>query len=276
MHVQMYTWYCRFPRDPYHIKVMITLLWIAQTFYFFSNSCMLYRALVSDVKSYANAPIWELKWIGPHKLVVTTLYQIFFTLRLWSSFGISKHSYYPLPQLLHCGFCFFLLSVNVHHVWRIPVNIQYATFWWEKSAWNGAIAVTDILLSAYLAFLMLRRRNGFKSTRTIMQLITIYGVATGGLSAILAIVTLISGQLDWLGGIYATATWAPAVMICAIMANLHLRSSLRASMPREESIPTPSFSLHVLGRASSTSSDHNALASGTSRTVSSAIPSAPQ
>ncbi|KAF8313714.1 hypothetical protein DL93DRAFT_2228456 [Clavulina sp. PMI_390] len=76
-----------------------------------------------------------------------------------------------------------------------------------------------------------------------MNLITLYGVATGGLSSLLALAGLIFNQVKSYPGLFVTTTWGPAITICAVLANLQVRSSLRALIPTEQSIPVPSFSI---------------------------------
>ncbi|KAF8304827.1 hypothetical protein DL93DRAFT_2090073 [Clavulina sp. PMI_390] len=66
MHVQSYTWRRKFPNDRYYIKAMIGTMWLAQTFYFFSSSTMLYKALISEVKDSDDVPLWY-----GHSFVIT-------------------------------------------------------------------------------------------------------------------------------------------------------------------------------------------------------------
>ncbi|KAF8304823.1 hypothetical protein DL93DRAFT_414815 [Clavulina sp. PMI_390] len=175
MHIQIYTWRRRFPKDSPHIKVLIGTL---------CASTLLYNALISDARSSSDASLWELNWMGPHKALVTTLYQIFFTVRLWL-YGRDLRFVVPLVLFVAttAGFGIF----NAWYAWN-----RFAEFWWQKTAVYALILITDILLSGYLAFLMFRPRSRFKSTESMMYLIMVYGVATGAITSVLALVGLIS------------------------------------------------------------------------------------
>ncbi|KAF8318008.1 hypothetical protein DL93DRAFT_2095553 [Clavulina sp. PMI_390] len=116
--------------------------------------------------------------------------------------------------------------------------------YWTQTAWNISIVVTDIVISGYLSYLMRKRRTGFRSTNSMTTLITLYGVTNGAVSSAVALVAFLGNQLVNVDMSINIALWSPPLMICVVLAN-----ALRALVPPDESIPMPSFSLHVLARA---------------------------
>ncbi|KAF8304829.1 hypothetical protein DL93DRAFT_2090075 [Clavulina sp. PMI_390] len=150
---------------------------------------MLYNALIVAATDASKVSTWELRWMAPHKLIVTAVYQIFFTIRLWS-YGRNVLIIMILGLLIVAT---SVLSVMAcYHVWHIEPFVQTSYFWWEQTACSTLIVATDVLLSFYLAVVMLKQRNGFKSTNSILYMITLFTVATGAVNSIFALVNLIS------------------------------------------------------------------------------------
>ncbi|KAF8312449.1 hypothetical protein DL93DRAFT_1305080 [Clavulina sp. PMI_390] len=113
---------------------------------------------------------------------------------------------------------------------------------WSVIVWNSLVVVTDLTISVYLSYLMMRKRSGIRSTNSIMNLVMLYGLATGMVSTVLAIAIVLAYKQAWISGIGLFGTCGPPVTICAVLANLHMRSGLRLREARDASIPT-SFSI---------------------------------
>ncbi|KAF8318007.1 hypothetical protein DL93DRAFT_2165416 [Clavulina sp. PMI_390] len=82
-----------------------------------------------------------------------------------------------------------------------------------------------------------------------MTLITLYGITNGAISSAVALLSLLGNQLGLTNISINVALWSSPLAIVVVLANLHLRSTLRALDSYDQSIPVPSFSLHVVGRA---------------------------
>ncbi|KAF8313608.1 hypothetical protein DL93DRAFT_1152827 [Clavulina sp. PMI_390] len=95
---------------------------------------------------------------------------------------------------------------------------------------------------------MLRGKGDYQSTNSILNLIIVYGVATGAISSAIALAIFFSNELHLIGlGIF-TGMGTPAIMISAVLANLQLRHALRVIVepPYKEAPPTSSVSLDVI------------------------------
>ncbi|KAF8308307.1 hypothetical protein DL93DRAFT_2171162 [Clavulina sp. PMI_390] len=115
------------------------------------------------------------------------------------------------------------------------------------STWYSLIVVTDSFISFYFIFVMMRRRSTVQSTNSIMKRITLYGVSSGGVNSLSALFILVAIQVWWLPGIMVIIPGWSAITISTVLANLHLRSALRARIPKDQDIPLTT--LHDAGYA---------------------------
>ncbi|KAF8304834.1 hypothetical protein DL93DRAFT_415458 [Clavulina sp. PMI_390] len=201
LHVQAYLLFRRFPRDPIYLKALVSILCLFQTFYFGTSLSFLYYNVIYTAKN--NAPIlagrWDIYYIATHRLITTTLTQIFFVARLWA-YGLHKSATVPLGVMI-AG----TLAVGIvenYEVWHLQLGS--GLFFWSLSAWNSLIVAVDTIISISLFVLMSKRKSGFKSTNSVMRMITLYGVATGGINSVLALASLIFNQLNYFPGQFVT------------------------------------------------------------------------
>ncbi|KAF8304831.1 hypothetical protein DL93DRAFT_2102354 [Clavulina sp. PMI_390] len=144
VHIQIYTWHQRFPKDPLHIKVMIAMLCldglklISNAVSSCSNLVVVYHLLVTSLKDLAKESLWYYTFI----ILVSALWILTTTLR-----GLK---------------------------WMAPQRME------------GIFASCCPCL-----------RNWMKS---IAHWVTVYGLATGAVNSIFALVGLISNQVGWLSG----------------------------------------------------------------------------
>ncbi|KAF8313715.1 hypothetical protein DL93DRAFT_1163365 [Clavulina sp. PMI_390] len=222
MHVQAYLYYRRFPRDSVYIKLLVLTLCLFQTFYFCLS--FLYYNLIYAAENNATilAGTWDVHYIATHRLITTTLTQVFFAGRLWA-YGLHVWMMVPLGIMVVAT-----LGIGIaenYNAWHLQPGSKL--FVWSVSAWNSLM-------------------SGFRSTNSVIRMITLYGVASGTINSLLALGSLIFNQIECFSGQFLTIAWPPVITICAVLANLQVRSSLRALIPTDQSIPTPSFSMKAL------------------------------
>ncbi|KAF8313697.1 hypothetical protein DL93DRAFT_1161416 [Clavulina sp. PMI_390] len=195
--VQSYLLFRKFPKDPYYLKLIVLTLCVSQMFYFFSCLLILYNDLVRAAMDITllSASIWEMRWVSTHRLITTTLSQLFFAGRLWS-YGRDLRVILPLAIVIMTTTAFGIAESD--KTWHLEYTGSLSLFYWSQTAWNISIVATDLFISLYLLCLMLRRRSGFKSTNSILNLIIIYGVTTGVVSSVLALIGLVSNEVDCL------------------------------------------------------------------------------
>ncbi|KAF8318016.1 hypothetical protein DL93DRAFT_491127 [Clavulina sp. PMI_390] len=245
--IQTYLFFQRFPKDPFVMKLLVASMWLLQTFSIIGCVDLAYFELIRTLNdpSLLSVVPWNIRYLATHRMIITTLTQVIFTTRLWA-YGRDLRMIMLLAVSI--AVTLGLGIVNSIYTWRIT-DAKFS--YWTQTAWNTSIVVTDVLISTYLSYLMQRRKNGFRSTNSIMNMITLYGILNGAISSAVAALACIGchldqNQLGMLNLSLNVAMWSPPLMICVTLANLHLRSTLRSLMPRDESIPMPSFSLQVM------------------------------
>ncbi|KAF8308306.1 hypothetical protein DL93DRAFT_2087063 [Clavulina sp. PMI_390] len=165
-----------------------------------------------------------MRYLSYQTMIVTTLTQIFFASRLWA-YGRDFRVMVPLGLLILTTFVFGIWSTI--DAWTLESNGKGSEIYRVFTTWKSLTVGTDLTISIYLCFLMIRRRSGIKSTDSFMNLIMLYGVASGALSSVLAVINLVADDTLSFRDTLLVAPLYPPVMVCAVLANLHLRSSLR-------------------------------------------------
>ena len=64
-----------------------------------------------------------------------------------------------------------------------------------SSAANAVVATTDILIAAVLVVLLGSNRSAFKSTNSVLNRLIMYTIASGAVTALCAIATLVTAQV---------------------------------------------------------------------------------
>ncbi|KAF8321583.1 hypothetical protein DL93DRAFT_2072324 [Clavulina sp. PMI_390] len=101
-------------------------------------------------------------------------------------------------------------------------------------------ALTDVLLASVLAFEMRKRRTGHSRTNSILNRLILYVVATGAISASLVIVMLFLFTIaNIIESVLLFALPLGAIYITTLLANLHLRSSLRTALEVPSKLEAP-------------------------------------
>ncbi|KAF8318015.1 hypothetical protein DL93DRAFT_490930 [Clavulina sp. PMI_390] len=86
MQVQTYLFYCKFPNDPYFMKALVATMWLLQSLNFFTNLDLAYFHLIRAIKDpllLSEIP-WTVRYLGTHRVFITSLTQTYFAFRLWS------------------------------------------------------------------------------------------------------------------------------------------------------------------------------------------------
>ncbi|KAF8300422.1 hypothetical protein DL93DRAFT_577170 [Clavulina sp. PMI_390] len=241
--VQTYLFFKNFPKDPHFTKILVATMWLLQIFFLGATVDLVYIELIRAPKDFillSEIP-WILPYLGTHKMLINTLTQIFFASRLWG-YGREPLIMVFLGILIAANIV--MAIVNTVESWR---NTTGKVSTWSVTPWNVLIVVTDIVISIYLSYLMRKRRSGFRSTDSMLTSLTLYGVANGAISSAIALLVFVGNQIGVVTININILLWSSPLLICVVLANLHLRNALRARLPVDESIPTPSFSLKGLG-----------------------------
>ncbi|KAF8289525.1 hypothetical protein DL93DRAFT_2103568 [Clavulina sp. PMI_390] len=225
--VQAYRYFRRFHDDTWFVKLIVSAMWLSQMFFSFlvvaAKDQMLPHSHRYSLPSSRKKTLAEKMsfFQGVHDtwaLIATTLVHLFFASRLW----------------LYSRGLLALLTSAILIIGTLANDIVFSkSRFGEHSAvtklatiWNSMIKVgTDLFISIYLIYIMMKQRSAVQSTNSIMRRIILHGVATGVLSSVLALFVLISVNLSWI----------PASLLM-IPTSLHMRPALRARFPIDQSI----------------------------------------
>ncbi|KAF8308348.1 hypothetical protein DL93DRAFT_2171198 [Clavulina sp. PMI_390] len=233
MQVQTRRYYRVFPKDSLLVKLFVATLWLSQMTFFFLNSIAAYFYLVTSAK---NPTLLQsprgLRYLGNQQLIVTTLTHLFFASRLWSY----RPEVLAMLPLIICIVATFAIGVANDIALTVDPIHGDSVASTLVTVWNVLIVATNLFISLYLVFVMTKQRSAVKSTNSVMNRIALYGVGTSVLSSVLAVFTLVTVNISWLAALLLVIPWSSAVMICVVLANLHMRTSLRARFPVDQSI----------------------------------------
>ncbi|KAF8312984.1 hypothetical protein DL93DRAFT_2228787 [Clavulina sp. PMI_390] len=225
---------------------MVAILSMTQMIYLPINAVGVYYELITCQKNpllLLRVP-WEVQYANAQMLIVSTTAYTFFAIRLWG-FGQDIRVIAPLVLLITTTFELNVVFGAVTTVWAFRAKSVESTTsfsYWGVTVFSALLVATDSTISAYLSYLMTTQKRGLlKSTHSTVNLISLYGVATGAVSSSFAIMLAISYHLEWIAGILLFSSSAPPITVCAVLANLHMRSALRGLTTNTQLITSSSL-----------------------------------
>ncbi|KAF8308298.1 hypothetical protein DL93DRAFT_2171155 [Clavulina sp. PMI_390] len=231
--VQTYRYYQGFHDDTWLVKLIVAAMWLSQMAFFFVNAISAYYFLVTAAKNQLFLQSTRVfQYMGNQQLIATTLTHLFFASRLWS-YGRGF-----LAMLIVATLIVGTLAVGITNDVFVSMSDwgEHAVGTVLATVWNSMIVATDTFISFYLIYIMTKQRSAVKSTNAVMRRITLHGVATGVLSSVLAVFVLVAVNLSWIPATMLMIPWSSATLVCVVLANLHLRTALRARFPVDQSI----------------------------------------
>ncbi|KAF8312450.1 hypothetical protein DL93DRAFT_2168334 [Clavulina sp. PMI_390] len=272
INAQVYLYFCNFPRDSNGFKMMVGILWVIQMLYLPISTFGTYYELISCQPN--PLMLLDVRWYAQGN----SIFKYTNRENVFSSSFLVVDALTPLRNFvaLNHNSCAYFLRLSTMVIWERYLHddtfgdaddnhlglwiVGYRSYTdqftvanpdslghWSVMVWNSLVVVTDLTISVYLSYLMMRKRSAIRSTNSIMNLVMLYGLTTGMVSTVLAITIVLAYKQAWISGIALFGTCGPPVTICAVLANLHMRSGLRSREARDARIPT-SFSIPGLSQ----------------------------
>ncbi|KAF8318017.1 hypothetical protein DL93DRAFT_493006 [Clavulina sp. PMI_390] len=117
-------------------------------------------------------------------MLITTLTQIIFASRLWA-YGRN------LRMIMLVGVSITAtLGLGIADSIYLWCTSNPQLSYWTQTAWDVLIVFTNVVISAYLSYLMWRLNTGFRSTNSIMNLIRLYGILNGAINSAIGVLCL--------------------------------------------------------------------------------------
>ncbi|KAF8309640.1 hypothetical protein DL93DRAFT_1706604 [Clavulina sp. PMI_390] len=239
--VQSRSYFSRFRRDSRWIRTMVLFLWFSQFVQVVLTSRGLYRqAMASKTTPYSHGPPliwyqWDYYSWGLQFCVASIIVQLFFSYRLWTLsqrpiLNLVTTSLILANGALGLGTTGRVYASKGTKLAKFPLVIGY----------NTVSVFIDILLAGSVAWTLRKHRTGFIQTDRVLNQIILYGVATGALTSLFALVILLCAALGQRAALRVASVPSGGIYIVCALAHLHSRAGLRMQLAGEIRLPTAS------------------------------------
>ncbi|KAF8310586.1 hypothetical protein DL93DRAFT_2230211 [Clavulina sp. PMI_390] len=237
--LQTRLYFTRFPSDSRILKFMVAFLWLAQLLEMMISSHKLYGQTThshqaSSATSPPRSPTWEKDYWYTHTILSSFIVQSFFAYRLWS---LSRYRIYigMIVALIVVNFA-VALSDNLDDYLGRPPEAAHDLD--KVIIITTCSAVIDLAVAFGVVLILRKQRTGFVQTDRIVNWIILYGVASGVLTSIFALVILVLNLVGEANKAIGVAMSFGAVYIASALAHLHSRAGLRLELSGECRLPT--------------------------------------
>ncbi|KAI0334812.1 hypothetical protein GY45DRAFT_1367269 [Cubamyces sp. BRFM 1775] len=234
---QMYYYYTRYPRDPWHIKLLVTAVWTTDSIHQALISHSVYWYLITE---YGNPTALTLL----SKTIIVEVFfnaftglfvQSFFAARVWKLSG--KKLYLVIPVgILVAGEFSVAMAYSIKALY-LNTFVDLVQIKGLSISINAFAAAGDVTIAAILCTILHRSRTGFSKSNTLINRLMVFAVNTGLLTSVCACLSLIT----------IVALPNTFVYICffflvgrlysnSLMATLNARKSLRENSSNELSV----------------------------------------
>ncbi|KAF9511114.1 hypothetical protein BS47DRAFT_1487075 [Hydnum rufescens UP504] len=241
--VQTSSYYYAFPNDGRPVKLTVAFLWTLEAVQVAFSTWSLYWWSVTNYRNPL-ALEWE-SWqfavfqIGTVCSSVTV--QTFFAYRVYS---LSANLYIGvLVQVL----VFLQFGFGVATFIKVHMNPERQVIvkeWTWLASWLAIQATTDIAITTCMCLLLRRRRTGFQKTDSVINRMVLYTISTGLVTGVLSCIDLVLFALPGrkFGAVVMGMLLAPSYSI-TMLANVHMRTALRASLDTPTPLELMSYSI---------------------------------
>ncbi|KAJ8501418.1 hypothetical protein ONZ51_g571 [Trametes cubensis] len=242
---QMYYYYTRYPRDPWHIKLLlkVTAVWTTDSIHQALISHSVYWYLITE---YGNPTALGLL----SKTIIVEVFfnaftglfvQSFFAARVWKLSGKKLYLVIPVAILVAGEFSVAMAySIKALYLNTFVDLVQIKAsrpFPHTQIRINAFAAAGDVTIAAILCTILHQSRTGFSKSNTLINRLMVFAVNTGLLTSVCACLSLIT----------ILALPNTFVYICffflvgrlysnSLMATLNARKSLREGSSNELSV----------------------------------------
>jgi len=212
------------------------LLWVLQGLQIFFMGATCYRIACTPPTSQPARLSWVEKSWTVFTMVISALIQLFYIRRIWrlcKCWPVTATLYILLLVKIGSGIALLIgLEEKVDTVFA-QEDIQ-----WVIVLHLGSEAVIDQIIAWSMAYALFLRRTDFQSTNTVIDLLVRYAVGTGFVTSVLTLVALISYMVSVQSFVLRFIVSIEAfVYYCAMLANLHIRSTLKKYLDHTQEDP---------------------------------------
>ncbi|KAF9513406.1 hypothetical protein BS47DRAFT_973368 [Hydnum rufescens UP504] len=242
--VQTSSYYHAFPNDGRPLKLVVAFLWILEAFQLACITQSLYWWFVAndDNSSTLGWATWEFLTYQINTVCASVTVQTFFAYRVYS---LSANLYIGvLVQalvLLQFGFG-AVTAVKANMNLEFQVMIKECT--WLIVLWLAIQAIADIVITTCMCLLLRRRRTGFQKTDSVINRMVLYTISTGLITSVLSCFLLVMfAKYAFHFSEITVGMPLGAFYSITMLANLHMRTTLRARLATPSPMELVSYSV---------------------------------
>ncbi|KAI0643753.1 hypothetical protein C8Q79DRAFT_1002351 [Trametes meyenii] len=222
----MYYYFTRYPRDPWHIKLLVTVVWTTDSIHQALISHSVYWYLITE---YGNP---QALFMLTRSIIIEVLFngftgvfvQIFFAARIWKLSGGKLYLVIPVAILI-TGDLHYHTFADLTQIKGLSISI------------NVFAAAGDVVIATILCTILHFSRTGFSKSNTLINRLMVFAVNTGLLTSICACLSLITILSLPNTFIYITFFFLVGRLYCnSLMATLNARKSLREASGNDVSV----------------------------------------
>ncbi|KAI0676815.1 hypothetical protein C8Q78DRAFT_1073593 [Trametes maxima] len=234
---QMYYYFTRYPRDPWHIKLLVTVVWTTDSIHQALISHSVYWYLVTE---YGNP---KALFMLTRSIIIEVLFngftgvfvQTFFAARIWKLSGGKLYLVIPVAILIAGEFAVSLaytVKALHYHTFADLTQIKGLSI-----SINVFAAAGDVVIATILCTILHFSRTGFSKSNTLINRLMVFAVNTGLLTSVCACLSLITILSLPDTFIYITFFFLVGRLYCnSLMATLNARKSLREASGNDVSV----------------------------------------
>ncbi|THH08791.1 hypothetical protein EW145_g2463 [Phellinidium pouzarii] len=227
--VQLYFYYDKYTKtDKWWLKIYIFMVYALDTLHQIFLLSSLYTYFVTNFANPAHLLLNErpLNSTAVVTALVDGFVQALFVMRVWH---LSKKNYI-LTGILSLFVLGQTVSTMIYFGKAYNLNLiaELVSVLPEERAMDIIVTITDLSIASSMAYLLHSRRSGMRQTDTLINRLIFYTIATGLVSALAAVLALITAYVLPKTFIYLVFDLiAPKLYINSILALLNSRAKLR-------------------------------------------------
>ncbi|KAG2071980.1 hypothetical protein BDR04DRAFT_1097662 [Suillus decipiens] len=233
-----FTWYSS---DPWHIRLLVSAMFISDSIHQALITHTVYTYLVTDFGNVIDLEklVWSLSVEVLFNGFTGLIVQSFFTMRVYR---LSKKNIFATASVLSLVIAeFVLVVIYVAKALTLTTFIQVPQIKPLSMSVNAVAAAGDILITTFLCVFLQQSRTGLRQSDTLINKLMLFSINTGLLTSVCAVMSLISILVWPETYIYIAFYFCLGRLYCnSLLATLNARKSVR----RDSCEDHMSLSLH--------------------------------
>lgn len=239
--VQTWYYFSRYFSDPWHVRLLVSAVFISDSIHQALITHTVYTYLVTDFGNVSELEklVWSLSVEVLFNGFTGLMVQSFFTMRLYR---LSKKNIFATASVLSLVIAeFVLVVIYVAKALELTTFIQVPQIKPLSMSVNAVAAAGDILITIFLCISLQQSRTGLHQSDTLINKLMLFSINTGLLTSICAVMSLIS-ILVWPDTyVYIAFYFCLGRLYCnSLLATLNVRKGIR----RDSDEDHMSISLH--------------------------------